>query len=110
MWYNSADRRAVWVGKELKDFVEYIHVKDTKMSDEGHPVFVMAGEGDGYVREVLTEVLKSGYAGGISMEPHLSIVVHDKSVVSTEEMCYNSYIDFAKHCEKMLKEIENEIK
>jgi len=94
----------------VKEYIEYIHIKDMVLDEEKRPVFVMAGEGDGYVREVLTDLLKSGYSGGISMEPHLSIVVHDKSVVSTEEVAYSSYIDFSKRVENMVKEIEYEIK
>ena len=94
----------------LKQYIEYVHIKDMVLDEEKRPVFVMPGDGDGYVREVLTDLIRSGYSGGISMEPHLSIVVHDKSVVSTTEAAYSSYIEFSKRAIALVKEIEDEIK
>lgn len=52
----------------LKDYIQYIHVKDAVYSD--HHV-VPAGEGDGSVEEILKELARSGYKGFLSLEPHL---------------------------------------
>lgn len=52
----------------LKDYIEYIHVKDAVYSD--HHV-VPAGDGDGSVEEILGELYRSGYEGFLSLEPHL---------------------------------------
>lgn len=52
----------------LKDYVAYIHVKDAVYSD--HHV-VPAGEGDGAVEEILSQLYQSGYEGFLSLEPHL---------------------------------------
>lgn len=52
----------------LKDYVAYIHVKDAVYSD--HHV-VPAGEGDGAVEEILSQLYRSGYEGFLSLEPHL---------------------------------------
>ena len=53
----------------LKDYVEYMHIKDAKYSD--HSV-VPSGHGDGKVREILTELDKTGKTYFLSLEPHLS--------------------------------------
>jgi len=52
----------------LKDYIEYMHIKDAKYSD--HAV-VPAGHGDGKVKEILTELYHAGYEGFLSLEPHL---------------------------------------
>lgn len=52
----------------LKDHIEYIHIKDAIYSD--HRV-VPAGEGDGCVEEILSDLYRGGYEGFLSLEPHL---------------------------------------
>lgn len=52
----------------MKPYVEYIHIKDA-MWDGGK--VVPAGEGDGNVEKILTELLGEGYEGYLSLEPHL---------------------------------------
>lgn len=52
----------------LKDYIVYVHVKDAVYSD--HHV-VPAGQGDGKVKEVLTELYNKGFEGFLSLEPHL---------------------------------------
>ncbi|WEG10948.1 sugar phosphate isomerase/epimerase [Pullulanibacillus sp. KACC 23026] len=52
----------------LKDYIEYIHVKDARYSD--HQV-VPAGHGDGDVKEILKDLYRHGFEGFLSLEPHL---------------------------------------
>ena len=54
----------------LKNKVEYVHIKDALLSDGR---VVPAGEGDGDVRQILTELIERGYTGFLSLEPHLEI-------------------------------------
>lgn len=49
--------------------IEYIHIKDALM--ESGKV-VPAGEGDGELRELIGTLKQGGYAGFMSLEPHLS--------------------------------------
>jgi sugar phosphate isomerase/epimerase len=53
----------------LKDYVVYMHIKDALYSD--HSV-TPAGQGDGYVKEILSDLYKSGFEGFLSIEPHLA--------------------------------------
>ena len=53
----------------LKDYVEYVHIKDAKW-DSGQ--VVPAGEGDGHVKAILEKLDEKGYAGFLSLEPHLA--------------------------------------
>lgn len=52
----------------LKQYIAYVHIKDAKWEDGQ---VVPAGHGDGNVKEILTELLGSGYKGFLSLEPHL---------------------------------------
>lgn len=58
----------------VKKDIVYVHIKDAKKID-GEDHYTYCGDGEGYVREVVGDLLKNGYAGGISIEPHLG---HDR--------------------------------
>lgn len=52
----------------LKDYVVYLHIKDAKFSD--HSV-VPSGQGDGMIKEILTDLYNNNFEGFLSLEPHL---------------------------------------
>ena len=54
----------------LKSHIEYVHVKDAKLSDKS---IVPAGKGDGEVVEFFRELKKINYNGFASLEPHLMV-------------------------------------
>lgn len=53
----------------VKPWVRYLHVKDAQA---GPRRVVVAGEGDGHLREILTDLHASGFDGIASLEPHLA--------------------------------------
>ncbi len=53
---------------KLKDYIEYIHVKDSK---KGSGEIVVAGQGDGNIKEIL-DMLRIKNGMFISLEPHLA--------------------------------------
>lgn len=52
----------------LKDYIEYMHIKDARFADNK---VVPAGMGDGNVPYVLKALFENGYDGFLSLEPHL---------------------------------------
>ena len=52
----------------LKDYIEYMHIKDAKAANGD---VVPAGEGDGNIKHIAETLIKNGYNGFFSMEPHL---------------------------------------
>ena len=54
--------------KELKKYIEYMHIKDALSSDGA---VVPAGMGDGKVEFILKELFDGGFLGFLSLEPHL---------------------------------------
>jgi hypothetical protein len=65
--------------------------------------------GDGAVREIIKDLLASGYDAGFSIEPHLAVVFHDTSVTASEDTQYNTYVEYGRRLEKLIKVIQSEI-
>ena len=53
----------------LKPYTAHIHVKDAVLTD-GH--IVPPGQGDGGIREILSDAWRGGYRGFLALEPHLA--------------------------------------
>jgi|WetSurMetagenome_2_1015567.scaffolds.fasta_scaffold127449_2 3-dehydroshikimate dehydratase len=54
----------------LKPYVVHFHIKDCERATKK---VVPAGQGDGHILELLQDAKKSGYAGFLSLEPHLRV-------------------------------------
>jgi sugar phosphate isomerase/epimerase len=91
---------------KVKEHLAYIHIKDGVWDSENEKTrFTYPGEGDGDVKEVVGDLLKSGYDGGISIEPHLAVVFHDESVQSSGDVQYSNYVEYGKRMEKLIAEM-----
>ena len=87
----------------LKDYIEYMHIKDAMAEDSR---VVPSGYGDGNVEYVLKNLFDGGYDGFLSLEPHLGsfegladLELDDKmeklpkSGVGTYMIAYNALCD-----------------
>jgi sugar phosphate isomerase/epimerase len=93
----------------LRDHIVYVHIKDGyEVGDK--QVCTFPGEGKAMVREVLADLFSRGYDGGISIEPHMAVVYHDKSITSPAEIRYNNYIEYGRRMEKLISEIKEKQK
>lgn len=52
----------------MKPYIEYMHIKDAQAVDGS---VVPSGYGDGNLEYILTDLLKNGFDGFLSLEPHL---------------------------------------
>ena len=91
--------------RAVREHIVYIHIKDGYM-DGDKEVYTFPGEGAGYVKEILTDLLKTGYDGGFSIEPHMAVVFHDPSVKSEGEARYRNYVEYGRRVKQMLSEIK----
>jgi len=98
-----AYQNALHFYQQVKEFVEYVHVKDGRM-ENGEVKFTFPGEGDGFVKEICSELHKNGYKGGISIEPHMMMVFHDNSIRNKEQLRYDNYIEYGRRMEAIVKE------
>lgn len=89
----------------VKDHVAYIHIKDAVMED-GKCIYKWPGEGDGDVREILADLIGNGYRGGISIEPHLAAVFHDKEIKADEAEMTRTYIEYGRRLMKIVEKLQ----
>jgi sugar phosphate isomerase/epimerase len=95
----------------VKPFINHVHVKDCKKNPAGgkSSLFTMPGEGDAEVKRILTDLLKSGYRGAITIEPHVASIIHAGAPQAAPEVRRESYIQYGKIFSLMMKEIRNEL-
>jgi sugar phosphate isomerase/epimerase len=93
--------------EHVRDHVEHIHVKDAtwnaakKDADYNWP-----GEGEGRVHDILSDALKRGYDGGISIEPHMVVIFHDaQSKSANEDAMRKNYVAYGKVLETLIADI-----
>lgn len=67
----------------LKDYIEYMHIKDANLSDGE---VVPAGLGDGNLEYILKGIFNNGYNGFLSLEPHLGSFEGLSNLELTDDM------------------------
>ena len=88
-----------------KDIV-HVHIKDARrVNDENG--YTYCGEGDGCVREVITDLLVKGYKGGLSIEPHLAAVIHTGERSTEEGALYKSYTEYGRRLMRIVEEVRS---
>ena len=93
----------------VKEFIRYVHIKDAVCTEKkigfSSAKYTFAGEGNGKVREVVGDLLKNGYDGGFSMEPHMGYVFHDTGDGSAEDKRKEIYVEYGRRFEKLIEEL-----
>lgn len=114
--YTNQMQDALQFYSAIKEHIAYVHIKDGRFTRiQENEIFNQSewcfpGEGEGKVREIVTDLLKNGYDGGFSMEPHMAVVYHDDSSESEEELKYSNYIEYGKRFMALVDNIKEEIK
>lgn len=94
----------------VKDHIIHVHIKDAYLGeDERSERYTYPGEGRGEVREVVTELVKDGYDGYYSMEPHMEVVFHNEAAVSTEQKRIENFIEYGRRFEALLASIKSSL-
>ena len=95
----------------LKPHSVHVHIKDARWNPAKNDAdYTMPGAGDGYVREVIQDLLASGYDGAFSAEPHIAVVFHDAAVTASAEQQFNSYVEYGRALEKLITEVQGELR
>jgi len=89
----------------VKHDIVYVHIKDATRID-GEDKYCMCGDGEGYVKEIIADLLTNGYEGGLSIEPHLANIIHTGETANDPEHLYNSYIDYGKRIMEIVDEVK----
>ncbi|MDD5697787.1 MAG: sugar phosphate isomerase/epimerase [Victivallaceae bacterium] len=100
--------------RNVREYIYYVHIKDgiAVEMQEGYnrPVtrFTFAGEGSGFVRQIVTDLREYGYDGGFSIEPHLATVFHEGDDPGNSDLAarrkYETYVKYGRRFEQLLKD------
>ena len=93
---------------QVKPHIVHVHIKDARWNPARHDAdYTMPGAGDGAVRAVIQDLLADGYDGAFSIEPHVAVVFHDASVQASAEQQFNSYVEYGRALEKLIREVQS---
>lgn len=86
-----------------KDIV-YVHIKDARVVDD-KDVYTYCGDGDGYVKEIVGDLLARGYDGGFSIEPHVAAIIHTGQKAGTDQHLYESYVEYGRRLMRIVEDV-----
>jgi sugar phosphate isomerase/epimerase len=92
--------------EHVRDHVAHIHVKDATWNPARQDAdYHWPGEGQGRVQDILKDALARGYAGGLSIEPHLVTVFHDPNAPAADsgEVARKHFVEYGRRLEQLLK-------
>jgi sugar phosphate isomerase/epimerase len=97
--------------QNVRSFIERVHIKDCIFEADTGGIFAQLkhtfpGEGEGEVRKIVQDVLRSDFQGALSIEPHLAVIYHDDSVSSPEQVQYNNYIEYGRRLMQLVRDLE----
>ena len=75
----------------IKEYIDYVHIKDQIIGEDGKPVRTYPAEGDGEVAKILCDLVSSGYDGNIAIEPHMG-------------KGYEGYIEYGRRTVKLVED------
>jgi sugar phosphate isomerase/epimerase len=91
---------------KVREHIAYIHVKDGVWDTAAmKATFTFPGEGQGDVRRIVRDLIERGYDGGLSIEPHLAVVVHDPTVTSEASVRFGNYVEYGRRMMAMVDEV-----
>jgi sugar phosphate isomerase/epimerase len=95
----------------VREHIAHVHVKDAIWRPAKNDAdYTMPGQGDGKVRQILTDLVATGYDAGISIEPHVAVVFHDANVKSSDEQMHTSFVEYGRRLTHLVDEILFELK
>jgi sugar phosphate isomerase/epimerase len=97
--------------KAVKEHIAYVHIKDARWNpDTREEAYTYPGEGDGHVVRIVEDLLRGGYEGGFSIEPHMAVVFHDASVRSAGNVRFENYVEYGRRFMKILENLGRPLK
>ena len=90
---------------KVKHAIAHVHIKDGIMHQEvGEPEYTFAGEGQGFTKEIVTDLLATNYKGFIAIEPHIGKVFHTKEQTANPQRAYDLYLEYGQRFEQLLED------
>ena len=91
-WYENA-----------KPHIAYIHIKAHTTGESAQHTWPDVGAS--CIEETLRDQLQNGYNGFISIEPHLTSIIHESKAISDEDAAYQTYVEYGQRLMKLVEKI-----
>lgn len=93
--------------KNVRHLVTYVHIKDCIYLEESEGLFPKArytlpGDGHGHVRRIINDLKIRKFDGGISIEPHISTVLHEDT--GKRKGDFESFVTYGKRLEAVIRD------
>ncbi|MGA2863819.1 MAG: TIM barrel protein [Verrucomicrobiota bacterium] len=94
----------------VRDQAVHLHIKDAAWNPARNDAdYHWPGQGQGRVREILKDALARGYAGALSIEPHMVSVFHDAQAKTADETALRqNYVEYGRRLEALVADISKE--
>ena len=90
--------------ERLRSHIVHVHIKDGVRDPEtGKERYFFPDEGVCEVPSIVEDLLRTGYEGDFSIEPHMAVVFHDASVSSSGNARRDNYIEYGRRFERLLE-------
>jgi sugar phosphate isomerase/epimerase len=90
--------------RATREHIVHVHIKDNNPGPDGKAINCYPGEGRGQVREIVSDLVASGYSGFISIEPHMKGQVHLGHDTGGAEGAYEVYVEYGRRMAALLEE------
>ena len=92
--------------EHIKPHIAYIHIKDARLDGETE-IFTYPGEGGARIPEILKCLVRDGYDGGLSIEPHMAAVFHDpNAATASKSESYAIYQEYGQRVMRLLADLK----
>lgn len=87
----------------VRDHIAYVHIKDCVWNEKIKGIeFCFPGDGQGDVKRILHDLTSRGYAGGLSIEPHMALA----NSGSSSAEAYAIYLEYGRRLEKLIQSVK----
>ena len=106
--YPNQDARECY--DKLRSYAAHVHIKDgARKPETGEEDYFFPDDGVCDVGLVVEDLLRSGYGGDFSIEPHMAVVFHDASVSASDQARFDNYVEYGRRFERMLGEARRRV-
>ena len=90
--------------RQVRGHIAYVHIKDANWdATNGKKIHGFPGKGEGFVREIVADLLASRYSGALSIEPHMHAGLPADLGLSEAENRYQTYVQYGRKLESLVK-------
>lgn len=103
---NTRNQDSYAYYEATRELTVHYHIKDWKRIDKDTVEECFPGEGDSGTERVLADLIRRGYDGCLSIEPHMVAVIHlGRSADEDPELAYQLYVDHGRKLMQLVDEL-----